>query len=347
MSELLRAIIWGTGILIFALLNALWMIYMERKVAGFIQSRLGPYYVGKWGLLQSLADGLKMIQKEDIIARNLDRPVFLLANAVAFAPAIMVWLVVPFGPGAIVKDLNIGIIYLAAITSFTVIGIFMAGWGSNNKYSLFGAMRGAAQLISYEIALVMSIIPVVMMAGSLSLSDIVNYQISNGWFLWPQLFAFVIYFVASLAELNRAPFDLPEAEQEIVAGYHTEFASMRWGLFAMAEYIQLLAWSSIAAALFLGGWSGPTPGSIMELLGLGSGLLNWEQATIPWLWPLFWFMFKTYLLVFIAMWIRWTFPRVRGDHLMDIGWKFLLPVALFNILLTGVLKYFEVWPFWR
>lgn len=346
MNEIIRAVIWGSVLLVFALLNVLFLIYMERKVSAFMQRRLGPMRHGPWGLLQTLFDVLKMIQKEDIKPRGIDRWLFWLAPAVGFTPALMVWLVIPFGPGAIVKDLNIGIIFIAAITSYSVIAIFMSGWGSNNKYSLLGAMRGAAQMISYEVTLVMSIIGVVMMTGSLSLVDIVNKQIENGWFLWPQLIGFVVYVIASLAELNRAPFDLTEAESELVAGYVTEFSSMRWGVMALGEYTNLLAWSSIAATLFLGGWTGPTPGSLLNLIGV-SGLLDFEMTYVPWLWPFFWLMFKTYLFVFLAMWIRWTLPRVRIDQLMDLGWKFLLPVSLFNILLTGVLRYFQVWPFWR
>ncbi|HYF75851.1 MAG TPA: complex I subunit 1 family protein, partial [Symbiobacteriaceae bacterium] len=256
---------------------------------------------------------------------------------------------------------DIGIIFIAAITGYDVIAIFMSGWGSNNKYSLLGAMRGAAQMISYEVTLVMSIIGVVMMAGSLRLSDIVLAQMGRGlfgWFIFPQIIGFVVYLIASLAELNRAPFDLAEAESELVSGYHTEYSGFRWAVFALTEYIHLVGWSALAATLFLGGWIGGTHADIVNGLGTlinGFGLFtnsagtylqalgeNWALTMPVWLrwsWGFLYFILKTYLFVFLAMWIRWTLPRVRIDQLMDLGWKFLLPVSLFNIFLTGVLKF--------
>ncbi len=326
MPSWLTPIVWSAiKALIFFLwvaLNALVLIYMERKVSAFIQRRLGPMRVGKYGWAQTIADAIKMVTKEDIIPTNADKWLFILAPIVAFAPAIMVWVVVPFGPRLIATDLNVGIVYIAAVTSFAVIAAFMSGWGSNDKYSLLGAMRAAAQMISYEVALVMSLIGVVMIAGSLSLQDIVQAQAERGyWFLFPQIIGFVIYLIAALAELNRTPFDLMEAESELVSGYHTEYSGIRWGFFMLAEYGHLLSWSAIAATLFMGGWQGFNP------------LVN--SATWSWVFPLFWFILKTYFLVFVAMWIRWTVPRIRIDQLMDLGWKFLLPVSLVNIAFTG------------
>lgn len=342
-----RAVVVGFVILNWCLINFYITLYLERKLSAFIQNRLGPMRVGPYGLLQVLADLFKILQKEDITPRNVDKYLFWMAPFVAFIPALLIWLVVPFGPGLVAADYDIGIIMIAAVTSYAVIAIFLSGWGSNNKYSLLGAMRGAAQMISYEVTLVMSVIGVAMMAGSLRLSDIVNAQVQRGvlgWYLFPQFIGFIVYVIASLAELNRAPFDLTEAESELVSGYHTEYSGFRWAAFALTEYVHLVAWSSIAATLFLGGWAGPTPA---DLPFIGERLLGFMRQ--GWFWPafwgVFWFTFKTYLFVFLAMWIRWTFPRVRIDQLMDLGWKFLLPVSLFNIFLTGVMRY--GWQQWH
>lgn len=354
-------------ILIWCLLNFAVAMMLERKVSAWIQNRVGPWRVGLGGWLQPISDLLKLFNKEYIEPRNVDKWLFVLAPFIGFLSATMVWLIVPIGPGGTAMDLDIGIIFIAAITGYDVIAIFMAGWGSNNKYSLLGAMRGAAQMISYEVTLVMSIIGVVMMAGSLRLSDIVMMQYERGlfgWFLLPQIIGFVVYLIASLAELGRAPFDLAEAESELVSGYHTEYSGFRWAMFALTEYVHLVAWSAIAASLFMGGWAGPSVPDVLAglgniLQGFGSfpnvasqTVLTWAQNTAAWsvmagTWQgymvgLFWFVFKTYLFVFLALWIRWTLPRVRIDQLMDLGWKFLLPVSLFNIFLTGVLRFIAV-----
>lgn len=361
----LKGIVKASGILLWCLVNFLIALMMERKLSAWIQNRVGPLRVGLGGWLQPISDLLKLFRKEDITPRNVDKWLFLLAPFVAFMPAVLIWLVVPFGPGAVAMDMNIGIIFIAAISSYAVVSIFMSGWGSNNKYALLGAMRGAAQMISYEVTLVFSIIGVVIMAGSLQLSEIVQRQAERGflgWYIIPQAIGFIVYLIASLAELNRAPFDLTEAEQELVGGHHTEYSGFRWAIFMLSEYIHLVAWSSIAAALFLGGYAGPTPpdilwglGNILQgfglfpngaadaVLGLGT---SWSflKTNAPWvyIWGALWFMFKTYLFVFLAMWIRWTLPRVRIDQLMDLGWKFLLPVSLFNIALTAVLRFMSV-----
>ncbi|MBX6378036.1 MAG: NADH-quinone oxidoreductase subunit NuoH [Clostridia bacterium] len=305
------AVVKVVAVLAFIGLNAFVLIWGERKVAARFQRRRGPETAGgPWGLLQSLADGLKLFAKEDVMPAAADRWVWALAPAVMFVPAAAVFLVLPVAPGFSLRDLNIGVVYIVAVTSFTAIAYFMAGWGSNNKYSLLGAMRSVAQLVSYEIPLVMSIVGVVMAAGSFSLQQIVKAQ-SDLWFIVPQFLGFVVFYVASLAELNRIPFDLVTGESELVAGYLTEYSGIRWAMFMFAEYTALFTSSAVATSLFLGGWHGPL-------------LPGWV-----------WFLIKTYALIFVAMWIRWTLPRVRIDQVLDVGWKFLLPVSLLNVVLTG------------
>jgi len=299
--------------LIFVLLNTLFLVWLERKVSGHIQQRMGPMRTGWHGALQTLADVLKLISKEDIIPEGADRRVFALAPIVAFTPALAVYVVIPFGPTIIAQDLNIALVYIAATSSVIVLSILMAGWSSNNKWSLIGSMRSAAQLISYEIPLVLSIVAVAMLAGSLSLTEIVRAQQGNLWYVILQPIGFLVFCVATIAELNRAPFDLPEAESELVAGYQTEYSGMRWAIFMLAEYGSLVSGSAIAASLYFGGWLGP--------------------AFLP---PVIWFLLKVYLFVFVAMWVRWTFPRIRVDQLMDVGWKGLVPLALLNLAITGI-----------
>jgi NADH-quinone oxidoreductase subunit H len=315
LSGLGWAIVKAVAVLAFVGVNGALLIWLERKVSGHIQRRIGPLRVGgPSGILQSLADGLKLFAKEDVVPAGADPWVWWLAPAVAFAPAVMVFLVLPYGPGLVFRNLNIGLVYFASITSFALLAIFMAGWGSNSKYSLLGAMRAGAQLFSYEVPAILSTIGVVMAAGTLSLQGIVRAQAAH-WFLVPQIVGFVVFYVASIAELNRTPFDLAEAESELVAGYFTEYSGIRWAMFAFAEYTNLFTSSALAATLFLGGWQ--------PLLGI----------PLP---GVVWFLLKTYLLVFVAMWIRWTLPRVRIDQMMDLGWKFLIPVSLANILGTGL-----------
>lgn len=305
----------GLMVLGFVLINALAMIWLERKVSGHIQARMGPNRVGPKGLLQTFADALKLISKEDIIPSAADRIVFILAPMLTFAAGILVYIVIPWTPNLIVRDLNIGLIYVAATSSFLVISFLMAGWSSNNKWSLLGAMRSAAQLISYEVPLALSVISIAMLAGSLSLREIVLAQ--EGWgvpFIILQPIGWVVFLVATLAELNRAPFDMPEAESELVAGYNTEYSGMRWAMFFLTEYGALTAAGALNAVLFLGGWLGP--------------------SFLP---PAVWMLLKVYGFVFFAMWIRWTLPRIRVDHLMDLGWKVLLPAAVVQLLATSVI----------
>lgn len=351
----------ATLILVWGLLNFLVAMMLERKLSAWMQNRVGPWRAGLHGWLQPIPDLIKLYRKEYIEPRNVDRWLYVIAPFIGYVTANLVWLIIPLGPNGTAMNLDIGIIFIAAVTGFDVIMVFMAGWGSNNKWSMLGAMRGAAQMISYEVTLVMTLIGVVMMTGSLRLSDVVTAQIHRGnfgWFLLPQILGFIVYLIASLAELNRAPFDLVEADSELVQGYQTEYSGFRWAMFMLGEYIHLVAWSAIAATMFLGGWSGPNVpdvllglGNIFNLFGsapnaIGNAILNAGSATlwmqtgaVGWIVGLLWLIFKTYLLVFLAMWVRWTLPRVRIDQIMDLGWKFLLPVSLFNIFITGVLRF--------
>lgn len=310
---LLLLVLKVTIVLAFIGLNFMFLVWLERKISARMQRRIGPYRVGRpHGWLQLIADAIKIFSKEDIRPADADRWVWALAPVVMFAPAALVFYVLPMTPGFTIGwDLNIGLIYLGAVTSLTLLGIFMAGWGSNSKYSLLGAMRAGAALMAYEVPLVLSIITVAMLAGSLNLREIVEAQ-SDYYFVFPGFIAFIVYFIASTAELNRAPFDLTEAESELVAGYHTEYSGIRWGMFLFAEYTNMFTTGAVGAALFFGGWQGP--------------------ILPPWVW----FFIKAYAFVIALMWIRWTLPRVRVDQILDLGWKVLVPVALVNLIITGI-----------
>lgn len=294
-------------------------ILAERKVLGFMQGRYGPAHVGgKWGLLQSVADVLKLLVKEDLIPKLADKPLFIIAPVIAFAPSFMVMATIPLTDELQFADLNVGFLYYIAISGLTIVGMLMAGWASNNKYSLLGGMRAAAQMISYEIPLVMSVLGIVLLSGSLNLNEIVEAQSSGGWFILWQPIAFIVFFIAATAELNRVPFDLAEAENELVAGFHTEYSGFRWAMFMLAEYVYMFAMSALIVVLFLGGWL-PLP------------FLDFIPGAV-------WFSLKFSLVVYILIWFRATFPRIRADQLMEFAWKVLLPVALANIFLTALIK---------
>jgi len=295
---------------VFIIVCVLAFIWLERRLVGRFQIRPGPNRAGIFGLLQPIADAIKILLKEDLIPTKADKWVFWLAPVIAFIPAALVFAVIPFGNGAMLADLNIGILYIMAVSSVIVIGVFMAGWGSSNKYSLLGAMRTIAQEVSYEIPLVLSILGVVLLAGSLSMNDIVIAQAEVPYLLLQPL-GFLIYITAAMAEVNRTPFDLLEAESEIIAGFHTEYSGMKFGVFYLTEYAEVLAVSAIATTLFLGGWQG------------------------PWLPPLFWFLIKLFAIFILIMWARSTLPRLRIDQVMGFSWKFLLPLALLNLLFTA------------
>lgn len=302
------------------LLIIAYLIWVERKVMAHMQVRLGPMRVGWHGLLQPIADGLKLIFKEDIIPANASKVVFVLAPVIATVPALMAIAVIPFGDtisiagksiDMVITDINIGILYILAVTSVGVYGIILGGWSSNNKYSLLGALRSSAQMISYELSLGLSLIGVIMISQSLSLVDIVDSQ-AKYWFVILQPLGFLIYAISAIAETNRCPFDLPEAETELVAGFHTEYSSMKFALFFMAEYANIITVSAVAVTFFFGGWRGPF---------------------LP---PVVWFLIKMALCIFFFIWLRSTYPRFRYDQLMKFGWKILLPAALANILITGL-----------
>ncbi|MEF3305124.1 NADH-quinone oxidoreductase subunit NuoH [Paenibacillus sp. GYB003] len=296
-------------------------IYFERKVLGWMQFRHGPTRTGPLGLLQTVADVLKLLIKEDTIPKKADRELFILAPAITFVPAFAVLATFPFTKTWQFADLNVGLLYYAALSSISTIGIVLGGWASNNKYSLLGGMRSAAQMISYEIPLVMSMVGVILLSGSLNLRKIVEAQ-GNWFWEWnfvPQIIGFVVFVIAAVSELNRTPFDLPEAESELVAGYHVEYSGFRFAFFMLAEYVYTFAIAALTTVLFLGGWHAPFP-----FLDFIPGIL--------------WFLIKMSICVFFMFWLRATLPRVRVDQLMGIGWKVLLPLALVNIFLTAIVK---------
>jgi NADH-quinone oxidoreductase subunit H len=306
----------------------------ERKIIAFMQVRLGPMRVGPWGLLQPIADPIKLLLKEDIIPERADRWIFVLAPVVTLIPAFIVFAVIPFGPtvnilgkpvSLYVTDLNIGLLYVLSISSVGVLGIILGGWASNSKYPLLGALRSAAQMVSYEVALGFAIIGVLMLAGSLSLVTIVNAQKNAGiWYVFYQPIAFLLFFVCGVAETNRAPFDLPEAESELVAGFHTEYSGFRFSLFFLAEYANMITVSSMAVTLFWGGWLRPFP-NVPELAFLD---------VIP---PILWFAVKVVVFLYFYLWFRASWPRYRYDQLMKVGWQWLLPLSMANVILTATL----------
>ncbi len=294
-----------------------YLIYVERKVIAHVQMRLGPMRVGWHGLLQPIADGLKLFLKEDIVPDKADRVVFVLAPVMVLVPALVVYAVLPFSATFYITQINIGLFFVLAVSSLGVFGVVMAGWASNSKYSLLGALRSAAQMLSYEIFLGFSVIGPLMLAGSLNLQEIVHAQ-SDVWFVFYQPLAFIVFFVAALAETNRAPFDLPEAETELVAGFHTEYSGMKFAFFFLAEYASMIVISTIGIVLFFGGWDGP---DFIPLPGF------------------VWYVLKLSAFMFVFIWLRATLPRYRYDQLMRVGWKFMFPLVMFNIFLTGFLKY--------
>ncbi|TMQ72584.1 MAG: NADH-quinone oxidoreductase subunit NuoH [Candidatus Eisenbacteria bacterium] len=298
-----------------------YLIYAERKVAGHMQARIGPNRVGPMGLLQPIADVLKLFFKEEFIPEGANKVIFHIAPMLAVIPALVTFSVVPFGPTDAfrVTDINVGLLLFLAFSSLGVYSITLGGWSSNNKYALLGGLRSSAQMISYELAMGLSTIGVLLLSGSLSLVDIVRAQ-EKVWFAAFQPVAFVIFMITALAETNRAPFDLPEAEAELVAGFHTEYSSMKFGLFFLGEFMNVISICCIATTLFLGGWNGP-----------------WLPDSLKFLW----FAAKLSVLVFFFIWVRWTLPRLRYDQLMDLGWKVLLPVSILNILVTALVIYWR------
>jgi NADH-quinone oxidoreductase subunit H len=309
----------------------------ERKIIGYMQVRVGPNRVGPRGLLQPIADTFKLLFKEIVIPSGADKFLFLLAPILALAPALAAWAVIPFGSELVIADVNAGLLYVLAVTSMGVYGIIVAGWASNSKYAFLGAMRSAAQIVSYEIAMGFALVGVLMAAGSLNFGDIVAAQ-SGGvwrWFALPLLPLFVIYFIAAVAETNRAPFDVAEGESEIVAGFHVEYSGMGFAAFFLAEYANMILVSALATVMFLGGWLSPFDTGSGEALGglLGSGI--------------HWFLLKTSLFLFLFLWFRATFPRYRYDQIMRLGWKVFIPITIVWLVVVGVWVMAGVFPFER
>lgn len=306
----------AVALLMVVLVFVTYAIYFERKVIGWMQLRTGPNRVGPLGLLQTVADVAKLLIKEDTRPKNADKALFTLAPILAYAPAFAVLAVLPFTDTLRFADLGIGVLYYLAISGITVLGVITAGWASNNKYSLIGGLRSAAQMISYEVPLVLSIVGIVLMTGSMNLREIVEAQ-QGMWNIIPQILGFIVFIIAAQAELNRTPFDLPEAESELIGGYHVEYSGFRFAMFMLAEYVYMFAMASLVTILFLGGWL-----PIHPALSFIPGIV--------------WFVLKFLLYVFFQFWLRATMPRLRADQLMSFAWKGLLPLALINIMLTAL-----------
>ncbi len=292
-------------------LNVAFLVLLERKVAGHIQLRPGPMEVGPHGVLQTLIDAVKLLGKEMVTPLSTDKVVFFLAPILVVAPAFVGFVPIPFSPMMQIRDVNVGILLIFSFSSITVMSILMAGWGSNNKYALIGAVRSVAQNVAYEIPLLLATMSVIIMTNTFRLGEIAQAQ-SSIWYIFLQPIAAIIFFIATTAETNRAPFDLVEAESELVSGFHTEYTGMRFSLFFLAEYTNMVIAAALFTVLFLGGWHGPLfPGII-------------------------WFLIKTYFLIFVVMWVRWTYPRIRFDQLMNFAWKVLIPIALLNLMITAI-----------
>jgi NADH:ubiquinone oxidoreductase subunit 1 (chain H) len=327
-------------VLVAAVVGVLVNVWLERKISAAVQQRIGPEYAGALGVLQPMADGLKLVFKEDIIPARADGLLFTLGPVLVLIPVILSWLVVPFGQHLLISNVGVGIFLWISLSSIQPIGLLMSGYASNNKYSLLGGLRAAAQSISYEIPLALAVLAVVLMSNSLSTVDIVNQQTGAGilsWNIWRQPVGFVIFWICALAECERLPFDLPEAEEELVAGYQTEYSGMKFALFYLGSYINLVLSALLVSVLYLGGWGFPIPVEWLASwlhLPIDAPLVQLITGSVG----IVMTVLKAYLLVFLAILLRWTTPRVRIDQLLDLGWKFLLPIALVNLLITAALK---------
>jgi NADH-quinone oxidoreductase subunit H len=334
------------GVILGAILLVVaYLTLLERRLLGFIQVRLGPNRVGPQGLFQPIADVLKLFVKEDLVPAGAEKFVFVLAPMLIFAPSFILWSVIPFGETFTVRgvaiepfiaDLNVAVLFVLAISSIGIYGIILGGWSSNNKFSLMGGLRAAAQMVSYEVPMGFAVVSVVLLSGTLSMVGIVESQRAAGlWWIIPGILGFGIYFVCGVAETNRNPFDLPEAEAELVAGFHTEYSGMKFAFFYLAEYMNMLLISSLAVIFFFGGWLPPFPNLLAGL---------WQSPALAWIPPVVWYFAKVMSFIVVFMWFRGTFPRYRFDQLMAVGWKWLLPLSLANVLLVGIgILVFRVW----
>ena len=325
---LVEFVLIGAAILGAYAVLALILIYVERKVCGFFQCRIGPNRVGKWGIFQSVADMVKILLKELVHINRSDKVLFRMASFFVIIGSICTFAALPFANGLQAIDFNVGVFYVLAVSSLGVVGILMAGWSSNSKYSMIGAMRSGAQLISYEISAGLSLMTIVVLSGTMQLSEIVAQQ-ADGWFIFkghvPACIAFLTYLIAGHAETNRGPFDMPEAESELTSGYHTEYSGIQFGFFYLAEYLNMFIIAAVASTLFLGGWQ--------PLHIPGWDGFNAVMAYIP---SAIWFLGKTFFCVFLALWVRWTFPRLRIDQLLNLEWKILMPICLLNLILMAI-----------
>ena len=320
-------------IIVPLMLGVAYMTYAERKVLGYMQSRIGPNRVGPWGLLQPIADGLKLVLKEVILPSRSNLYLFLIAPVLTIGPALAAWAVMPFGPELVLADIDAGLLYVLAITSMTVYGIVIAGWASNSRYAFLGAMRSAAQVVSYEIAMGFALVGVLVASGSLNLGEIVRAQQGGilHWYWLPLLPLFVVYFVSGVAETNRAPFDIAEGESEIVAGFHVEYSGMAFAVFFLAEYADMILISMLAATLFLGGWLSPFEGTFLA-------------PVFAWVPGLVWLLGKTGVFLFLYLWFRATFPRYRYDQIMRLGWKVFIPVTLVWLVVVATAQVLDIGP---
>jgi len=331
-AVLIECVVIAVWIITLYALLAIALIYMERKVCGFFQCRLGPNRVGKWGCFQVFADVLKMLTKEIFNPKNADQFLYNLAPFLVIIASFLTFSCLPINKGASILDFNVGVFFLLAASSIGVLGILLAGWGSNNKYSLIGAMRSGAQIVSYELSAGLSIMTAVVLTGTMSFSGIIEYQ-ADGWLIFkghiPAIIAFLTYLVAGNAECNRGPFDLPEAESELTAGYHTEYSGMHFGFFYLAEYLNMFIIAAVAATIFLGGW-----------MPLHIGGLDGFNAVMDFIPGFVWYFAKAFFVVFLLMWIKWTFPRLRIDQLLSFEWKYLMPLCMANLLLMTLMVVF-------
>lgn len=336
LAILITLVIQAVAVVLPIMLVVAWLTYAERKVIGFMQLRMGPNRVGAGGWLQPIADALKLMTKIIFPAQS-NKFLFILAPILAIVPAIAVWAVIPFSEGVVVTDLNAGILYVLAVSSILVYGVIIAGWASNSKYAFLGALRGAAQKISYEIAMGFALVTVLMIAGSMNLTDIVNGQKGGiwHWYLLPLLPMFFVYFISGFAETNRTPFDVVEGEAEIVAGFHVDYAGMTFGVFMLAEYAMMILISFMTAIMFLGGWLSPFEG--IPVL----------EALFSWVPQLAWLSLKVAFLLFLFLWFRATFPRYRYDQIMRLGWKVFIPLTIVWVFVVGIMKYAQLGPWFN